>query len=189
MSAVFERYSSSLVSMLASEGINQVPDLCQDLLTCWNSRKGVFICGNGGSGANAVHLANDYLFGADKKNGIGLRVEALPSNSAIMTCLANDIGYEKVFSHQLRVKADKDDLLIVLSGSGNSPNIIEALKTAKDLGVKSWAVLGFDGGLAKTLADRVIHFPINDMQVSEDLQMIVGHMCMQWLSIERSSNE
>ena len=112
---------------------------------------------------------------------MGLQVEALPANSSILTCLANDGGYETIFSHQLKVKASLGDILIVLSGSGNSPNVVSALKVGNDIGMKTFAILGFSGGKCKHLAQHPIHFEIDDMQISEDLQLIVGHMCMQWL--------
>ena len=124
-----------------------------------------------------IHL----IWAQDKIGGIGLQVEALPANSSILTCLANDEGYETIFSHQLKVKASSKDVLIVLSGSGNSPNIVSALKVGNDIGMKTFAILGYSGGKCKTLAKYPIHFEIDDMQISEDLQLIVGHMCMQWL--------
>jgi D-sedoheptulose 7-phosphate isomerase len=126
-------------------------------------------------------LANDFLYGIAKRPGGGLRVNALSSNPSVITCLANDIGYDRVFSEQLSVMANPNDLLIVLSGSGNSPNIVAALEQAKSMNVKSYAILGFSGGRSKQIADVPIHFPIDDMQVAEDLQLIVGHMLMQWL--------
>ncbi len=95
--------------------------------------------------------------------------------------MANDIGYEAIFSEQLAVQAEAGDLLIALSGSGNSPNIVHVIEQAKVMGVKSYAILGFTGGKCKELADVPIHFPVNDMQIAEDLQLIVGHMMMRWL--------
>ena len=111
-----------------------------------------------------------------------MRVEALPANTGIITCLANDTGYENIYSNQLKVRANQDDILIALSGSGNSGNIVNAIKTARDLGMRSVAILAFDGGQCKELADLSIHFPINDMQLAEDTQLIIGHLCMQWLN-------
>ena len=102
-----------------------------------------------------------------------------------MTCLANDEGYEQVFSLQLAVLAQKGDVLIAFSGSGNSPNIVKALEEAKTIGMTSYAVLGYSGGKAKALADVPIHVAIDDMQISEDAQTIIGHMLMQWLSAQR----
>ena len=156
------------------------------MFLCLKENRRLFICGNGGSAANAVHLANDFIYGIAKKTGHGLKVQALSANTAVMTCLANDVGYEYIFSEQLAVQADKDDLLIVLSGSGNSPNIIHVLENAKERGIKSFAILGFSGGKAKDLADVPIHFPVHDMQIAEDLQLIVGHMAMQFLYANRN---
>lgn len=174
-------YSSRLQKVLASSDWSSVNLLAQDMLRCWQEKRQVFFCGNGGSAGNAVHLANDFLYGIAKKTGGGLRVQALSANSAVMTCLANDVGYESIFSEQLAVQAQKGDLLIALSGSGNSPNIVRVIEQAKVMGVKSYAILGFAGGRCKELADVPIHFPVNDMQISEDLQLIVGHMLMQYL--------
>ena len=148
-----------------------------------------FICGNGGSAGNAIHMANDFHYGVgacgDSTITKGLKVEALPSNSAVITCLANDIGYENIFSHQLVNKATEGDILIVLSGSGNSPNICNALKTANKIGMISYGILGFNGGKAYNLASFPILFEIDDMQIAEDTQLIVGHLCMQWLAINK----
>jgi len=142
----------------------------------------IFLCGNGGSAANAIHWANDLIFGAGKTGRGGLRAHALPANAAVATCLANDLSYEQVFSAQLRVLGTAGDLLIVLSGSGNSPNILRAIEMARQMGIRSWAVLGFDGGKALQLADCVIHFEVADMQIAEDCQMILGHMVTRHLS-------
>ena len=178
-------YSSRLQGVLASSDWSSVSLLAQDMLRCWHEKRQVFFCGNGGSAGNAVHLANDFLYGIAKKTGGGLKVQALSANSAVMTCLANDIGYESIFSEQLAVQAQAGDLLIALSGSGNSPNIIRAIEQAKAMNVKSYAILGFTGGKCKELADVPIHFPIHDMQIAEDMQLIVGHMMMQWLYSNR----
>jgi D-sedoheptulose 7-phosphate isomerase len=83
---------------------------------------------------------------------------------------------------QLAVQARAGDVLIVLSGSGNSPNIVSALEQAKAMQLKTYAIVGYDGGKAKAMADVPIHFDVHDMQISEDLQLIVGHMVMQWLA-------
>jgi D-sedoheptulose 7-phosphate isomerase len=180
-------YSARLQKVLAQSDWRAVGLLAQDMLVCWREKRQVFFCGNGGSAGNAVHLANDFLYGIAKKTGDGMRVHALSANSAVITCLANDIGYESIFSEQLAVQGRPGDLLIALSGSGNSPNILRAIEQAKNQGIKSYAVLGFSGGKCLNLADVAIHFPVDDMQISEDLQLIVGHMLMQWLYNNRPS--
>ena len=183
----FADYSARLQKVLQVSSWDGVEALARDLLDCWKSRKQVFLCGNGGSAGNAIHLANDFLYGVSKTYGSGLRVNALSANSSVLTCLANDCGYDEIFSMQLAVQADKGDLLIALSGSGNSPNIVRALEQARKSGAKSYAILGYSGGKAKSLADVAIHFAVDDMQIAEDMQLIVGHMLMQWLYAQRGS--
>jgi len=177
----FAGYAKKLSAVLDSSDWSSVSQLAKDTRKCWLEGRQVFLCGNGGSAGNAIHLANDYLYGIARRTGKGLKVQALSANSAVITCLANDVGYESIYSEQLAVLAEPGDLLVVLSGSGNSPNILRVLDQAKSMGVKSYAVLGYSGGRCKSLADVSIHFPIDDMQISEDMQMVVGHMIMQWL--------
>jgi D-sedoheptulose 7-phosphate isomerase len=159
--------------------------LAEDLLRCWRTGHQVFFIGNGGSCGNAVHLANDFIYAVSKRRGSGLRAHALGANPAVLSCLANDEGYDKVFSLQLAVMARPDDVLIAFSGSGNSPNILAALTEAREIGMHSYAVLGYSGGKALALADTPIHLPIDDMQIAEDAQLIFGHMMMQWLAARR----
>lgn len=177
-----KNYSKKLLQALSDDAMSKIPLLIDALFEAWQSQNTIFICGNGGSAGNAIHLANDFLFGAGIKNGGGLRVEALSANPAILTCLGNDLGYDNIYTEQLRIKANSGDVLIVLSGSGNSPNVVKALELGNKLGLKTFAILGFTGGKCKKIAQNPIHFDINDMQVSEDMQVIVGHICMQWLS-------
>jgi D-sedoheptulose 7-phosphate isomerase len=183
--AHFIDYSKRLQDALTTADWTLAHQLSLALLESWQNGRRVFICGNGGSAGNAIHLANDFIYGIAKKTGGGLKVMALSANSAVITCLANDVGYDFIFSEQLAVQAQKGDLLIALSGSGNSGNIVQALEQARAMGVTSFAILGFTGGKCKELADFAIHFPVNDMQIAEDLQLIVGHMAMQWLYANR----
>jgi len=162
--------------------------LAHALMDCWQTRKQVFLIGNGGSAGNAVHLANDFIYGISKRLGSGIRMHALPANQAMITCLGNDEGYENIFAHQLAVLADEGDVLIALSGSGNSPNILNALTQAKWQNLKSFAILGFKGGKAKELCDHPIHVPVTDMQLAEDSQLIIGHLLMQWLSVQGTAS-
>ncbi len=181
----FADYSRRLQQVLATTDWSGTHQLAQALLESWQQGRRVFLCGNGGSAGNAIHLANDFLYGIAKTTGGGLKVMALSANSAVITCLANDVGYDHIFSEQLAVQAQKGDLLIALSGSGNSGNIVRVLKQASAMGVMSFAILGFSGGKSKQFADVAIHFPVDDMQIAEDLQLIVGHMVMQWLYASR----
>jgi D-sedoheptulose 7-phosphate isomerase len=181
MEKIIEEYSRKLGRALGCSGMSKVPQLALLLLRAWRAGANVYICGNGGSAGNAIHLANDFIYGISKRDGKGLRVEALSANAAVLTCLANDTGYDNIYAQQIKVKGQSGDLLIALSGSGNSKNIINALNAAREAGVTSVAILGFDGGQCLSLADVSIHIPLDDMQIAEDMQLIIGHMCMQYL--------
>jgi D-sedoheptulose 7-phosphate isomerase len=184
--SMFSDYSNRLQGILSETDWAPVEALAEELLACWRENRQVFICGNGGSAGNAGHIANDLLYGVSMTYGSGIRAHALSDNTAVLTCLANDVGYDSIFANQLAVQAQQGDILIVLSGSGNSTNIVKALETAQDKAVKSFAIVGFSGGKAKELADVPIHFPIDDMQISEDLQLIACHMISRWLYDHRA---
>jgi len=177
----FREYARRLQVVLEQGPLDRVSELAVALLAAIHSRKHVFIAGNGGSAANAMHMANDFLYGIGKEHGVGLRVEALSANSSVLTCLANDISYAEVFAEQLRIKGEPGDILIVLSGSGNSPNVVRALEVGNRIGLRTFGILGYSGGRCRELAQAPIHFPVDDMQIAEDLQLIVGHMCTQWV--------
>jgi D-sedoheptulose 7-phosphate isomerase len=167
--------------------IQKTADLATALLEAWKTEKSIYFFGNGGSAGNAIHLANDFIYGISKTLGSGIRMQALPANQAMLSCLGNDLGYDHVFSHQLSVMGSSGDLLIALSGSGNSPNILRAIEQARLQGIRSFAILGYTGGKALELCDCAIHVPVSDMQISEDSQLIVGHILMQWLYAQRDS--
>lgn len=191
MSSAFQQFATDyalrLNAAVQALPLPAVEALAEALLRCWREGRQLFIFGNGGSAGNAIHLANDYLYGISRQVGHALRVTALPANSAVLTCLANDEGYDNIFHHQLAVLARPGDVVLAFSGSGNSPNIVKALQWCKGNGVQSFAVLGFSGGQCKALADVPIHVPVDDMQISEDLQLVVGHLLMQWLYQHRDT--
>jgi D-sedoheptulose 7-phosphate isomerase len=186
----YESYTQLLHEQLTSIDVSLIDELAEDIFSTWKRRGRVFLCGNGGSAANALHIANDFSYGVNP-NERALDVEALTGNSAVITCLANDAGYTNIFSLQLRSKAKESDLLIVLSGSGNSPNVIAAINEAKNKGMKVYGIFGFSGGEAKEIVDIAIHTPIDDMQLAEDIQLIIGHWLMRTVKqkIQRCSDE
>jgi D-sedoheptulose 7-phosphate isomerase len=185
----FEGYSKRLAALLERQDWSGAAALADELLDCWKAGRQVFLIGNGGAGGSAVHLANDLMYPISKRKGSGLKAHALLANPSILTCLANDEGYDQVFAYQLAVQARPGDVLIAISGSGNSKNIVCALEEARRIGMRSFALVGFSGGKAKELADVAIHFETDDMQLAEDAQMIVGHMVMQYLYSRRDSLE
>ncbi len=174
-------YSEKLVRALKLGAMDKVPHLASAIQDCWKEGRTVYLCGNGGSTANSLHIANDLLICAGKIKGGGVGVEALSANQAVITTIANDIAYDAIFAQQINIKAKPGDVLIALSGSGNSPNVVKALEAGNAKGMKTFAILGYSGGRCKEISQNPIHFEIDDMQVAEDLQLIIGHMCMQWL--------
>lgn len=129
----------------------------------------VFLIGNGGSAANAIHIANDLFMK-------GIKAKALLDISTI-TMIGNDFGYEYIFSKQIEVFGEEGDLLISLSGSGNSPNILNAINKAKDKGIKCISIVG--GGKAQELSDYIL--TDSNMQSSEQRQLEIGHHVMMSL--------
>ena len=138
--------------------------------------------GNGGSAAIANHIVADLSKGIFEDNsGWCYPCISLCSNSPLMTAISNDIGYDKLFSRQLEYLAFKKADVIAISSSGNSANVIEGLISAKKIGYKTFALVGFDGGrvLKENLADIIIHINSNNYGVVEDCHMMILHMLTQ----------
>lgn len=184
MKAFCQEYVSRLSQVLETMDWTPVERLAKACERLRQERKTLYICGNGGSAANAQHMANDFLYGTSPRRSEAIKVEALAANSAVLTCLGNDLGYDEIFARQIQVKGEQGDLLLVLSGSGNSPNILKAIEAARERGMSTFGILGFTGGLAFDRVDEPIHFPIQDMQIAEDCQLVVGHMLMRALTDE-----
>lgn len=138
----------------------------------------IYIIGNGGSAATASHMANDLSIGLKLRDIRNFDVESLSDNSSVCTAIANDIGYENIFYAQIKNKIKKDDLLIAISCSGNSKNIIKAVKYAKSEGTTIVGLTGFDGGKLKELADIEFHIDTTkgEYGLVEDAHMILDHM-------------
>lgn len=143
------------------------------------SSKNIFIAGNGGSAALANHLATDLSLGL-RNHGIKAKASSLSSNSALLTAAGNDFKFENIFSTQLKCLGEKSDLFIAISSSGKSPNIVSALEEAKNMGMQTIALLGFDGGtvLEGPFCDLTIHIKTNigEYEIVEDVHSIVCHI-------------
>lgn len=144
--------------------------------------KHIFICGNGGSAATASHYAGDFNKGVSEHQDVKYNFECLSDNIPTMMAVANDISYDEVFRFPLRSKMKPGDVLIGISGSGNSINVVHAFEYAKEIGGTVIAIVGYSGGKMKEIADYSIHVVSNDMQISEDLHLILDHMMMYVLS-------
>ncbi len=150
-----------------------------NLLDETRKKKGrIYICGNGGSAATASHFQNDFNKGISEYIEQPFRFHCLNDNMATIMAIANDIGYEEVFRFQLRGVMEQGDVLVAISGSGNSQNVLNAAEYAREQGCKIIALTGFDGGKLRDLSNVSLHVPVNSMQVTEDVHMIFDHLMM-----------
>lgn len=182
------------------EDVNKVMNVLEEARV---AGKHIFICGNGGSAATASHYAGDFnkgvnmgLLGIDghsanrtpvadqmRSSSVPLyNFECLSDNIPTMMAVSNDESYVEAFRYPLSIKMKEGDVVIGISGSGNSVNVVNALTYAKEAGGTTIAIVGYDGGRMKEMADYSIHVDINDMQISEDLHMVLDHMMMWVLS-------
>ena len=155
-------------------GINQI---VADIMGCILRGNSIWILGNGGSASTAEHFETDLSFVRHENKTMKVKATALTSNSSLLSAIANDIGFEKIFSHQLHRKAIKGDLCIMISASGNSQNLIQATKIAKQMNLRSVGLLGFDGGkLAKVLDfSLVITTEKGKYGPVEDIHLMICH--------------
>lgn len=133
----------------------------------------IYTLGNGGSGATASHAAGDFLKGASYGLDKRFRMICLNDNIPALMAIANDIGYEDIFIEQLKNFIKPGDLVIGISGSGNSENVVRAIKYAREKGVRTVAMTGFSGGKIADMADISVHAPVQDMEVTEDVHMVI----------------
>jgi len=143
----------------------------------------LFWCGNGGSASDSQHLAAE-LVGRFKKNRRALRSIALTTDSSVLTCVANDFSYEDVFSRQIEALGRSGDVLICISTSGNSENVLRALRVAKEMGLMTIVLLGKDGGLAKDLADKALVIPSDSTARIQEGHILVGHILCEVIEQE-----
>jgi D-sedoheptulose 7-phosphate isomerase len=146
-----------------------------------DQRRRVFLIGNGGSAATASHMANDLLHGVRAPGGEGLRALALGDGLPLLTAVANDDGYEQVFAKPLRTLAERGDVLVAISGSGNSPNVLRAVATASELGLRTIGFLGRGGGAVFDMLEVAVVVPSDDYGPIEDLHLAFDHLVTAWL--------
>jgi phosphoheptose isomerase len=140
----------------------------------------VFVAGNGGSAAIANHFECDATKGTHTR-GAALRTRSLAANTSILTALGNDLGYETVFEKQVEYFGRPGDVVVLVSSSGNSPNVVRAAETAKARGLVTVALVGFKGGALKSMCDVVLHVPVDNYGIVEDLHQAAVHLITQYL--------
>ena len=199
-----QKYRDMEVKVLNSLDLESINNVMNVLEEARKNHRNIFICGNGGSAATASHYACDFNKGVNmglagvsahcfsdtkdasvaeimaKKNINFYNFECLSDNQPTLLAVANDEAYSEVFRFPLSVKMNKGDIVIGISGSGNSSNVVNAMDYANAHGGTTIAIVGYDGGKMKKIADYCIHVDINDMQVSEDVHMFLDHL-MMWV--------
>ncbi|MGE5466080.1 MAG: SIS domain-containing protein [Ignavibacteria bacterium] len=172
-----DAYFEYLAGVLAKIDRHAVANFIEILLAARKRGATVFFVGNGGSAATASHFANDLAIGTNSYD-VPFRVVSLTDNQAVITALANDFGYDDVFVRQLRVLGREGDVLVAISASGNSPNLLKAMEYAKTAGIMSVALTAFDGGRMKEVADAGVHVPTGPKEYgpAEDAHMVLDHL-------------
>lgn len=177
----FTGYFKQVSDVLTKIDASELEAVANSITECYNREGMIYIFGNGGSSATASHVAGDYLkaitFGMDKR----LKIICLSDNTPGLMAIANDISYDDIFVEQLKNFIKTGDLVIGISGSGNSENVLRALKLAKERKVETVALVGFSGGKAKSMVDICVHIPVNDMEMTEDLHLLCFHAIKQHL--------
>lgn len=175
-------YFDYLSDILRSIDLEQVTAFVQTLLDARERGSAIFFIGNGGSASTASHFANDLTIGTNSYDK-PFRVVSLTDNNAVITAIGNDFGFDDVFERQLRVLGKKDDVLIGISASGNSSNLLKAFDAAKEMGIKTFALTAFDGGKMQQVADAGIHVPtgLREYGPAEDAHLILNHVIAAYL--------
>jgi D-sedoheptulose 7-phosphate isomerase len=178
----FENYFNKVSETLKEVDTNSIESALDIIMDCYNIGNTIYIFGNGGSASTASHVAGDFMkgisFGLDKR----FRVICLNDNIPAITAISNDLTYDEVFYEQLKTYLEKDDVVIGISGSGNSVNVVKALNYARQVGTKIIAFSGYRGGKIKNMADVLIHAPVNDMEITEDIHIIIFHAIKQLIN-------
>lgn len=174
-------YFEQLQALMDRLDLGEVEAAIELIRSAGQEKRKILVCGNGGSALTASHYINDWNKMAFLSTGTPFRGTCLSDNMGLMTAYSNDISYDDVYSEQLKNLMDPGDLVIAVSGSGNSENVVRALSYANEASGVTLAISGYDGGKIKKLAQHSLWVPSFDMQLCEDLHFVFGHMVMKAL--------
>ncbi len=175
----YTAYFDKVAETLKKVDQDVLEDLVKIIFECRDRGNTIYIFGNGGSAATASHVAGDFLKGISYQLEKRFRVICLSDNIPGTSAISNDLTYDEVFIEPLKTYLDSNDVVIGISGSGNSVNVIKAMQYAKTAGALTVAMVGYQGGQLKDIADLVVHVPVDDMEVAEDIHLIVFHAIKQ----------
>ena len=182
----FRKYCDYMQKLISEINIESVKRVVDGLLEARDKDKTIYFAGNGGSAATASHFAQDIGEIGRKIQGKGFRTQSINDNVSALTAISNDYGYDHVFSMQIQYHFDPGDVLVVISASGNSPNIIKAVELVKEKGGRTIALVGFDGGRLAQMCDQVVHIKSKKGEYGpvEDIHLILNHMIVSYLMME-----
>ena len=175
-------YLNYLTSVLKTIDTREIGQFIETLLDASERGASILFIGNGGSAATASHFANDIAIGTNSYEK-PFRAVSLTDSNAIITAVGNDFGFEEIFVRQLRVLGRAGDVVVAISASGNSPNLLRAFDYAKSIGIKTVAITAFDGGKIKQMADEGVHVPTAPKEYgpAEDAHMVLDHLVGAYL--------
>jgi D-sedoheptulose 7-phosphate isomerase len=175
-------YFSYLKEIFDKINLSEIRSFIEILLAARERGATVFFMGNGGSAATASHFANDLAFGTNEYDK-PFKIMSITDNVPVLTALGNDYGYDQIFIRQLKIYGKKGDVLVGISASGNSQNLINAFEYASIANIKTVALTAFDGGRIKKMADNAIHIPTENKEYgpAEDIHMIIDHLVGNYL--------
>jgi D-sedoheptulose 7-phosphate isomerase len=178
-------YFDNLQVIINQLDLSSISSFIEEFADSYENNQTIFVAGNGGSSSTASTMANDIGFDIMKKTGTSkpLKVHALTENSAVITAIANDTGYDNIFINQLKIHYKEGDKLLVISASGNSKNLILASDWVKARGGKVIGLLGFLGGELKEICHHFVHVKtgVGEYGPVEDLHLIINHIMAHWL--------
>ena len=176
----FDKVTESL-KKIDQDALNKLVEIIFD---CRDSANTIYIFGNGGSAATASHVAGDFMKGISYQLEKRFKVICLSDNIPGTSAISNDLSYDEVFIEPLKTYLSKNDVVIGISGSGNSLNVLKAMEYAKSTGAITVALCGYKGGKIKEIADLAIHVPVEDMEITEDIHLIIFHAIKQKINLK-----
>jgi D-sedoheptulose 7-phosphate isomerase len=174
-------YLQRLSATISQTDLDQIDRGVALVRAAWSDGRQIITLGNGGSALTALHFVTDWSKGVFLATGKRLRGRSLLDNMGLITAYANDLSYQDVFSEQIKNVAEPGDLVVAISGSGNSENVIRAVNVANEMGCVTLGLCGYSGGRLKAAAQHAVWIEVDDMQLCEDMHAIFGHIVMQAL--------
>lgn len=184
---IVQNYIKGLIECLEELSRQNIEEIADMIFNAWRKDKQIFIMGNGGSATTASHFARDLRIGAATEGKPRVQVTSLTDNPALVTAIANDKGYNYIFEEQLVGQLEEGDVVIGISASGSSPNVLKAIKYARRNGAMTIGLIGFDGGKLKKLVHKAIVLSSRDYGQVEDIHLSLAHI-ISYLVRERIAN-